>query len=126
MKKLFVKIKDKILSFIKWLWAECKDWHTLVLLAVVCLVIGLPVWGGYLVGLVFRWEWAFWVATVTWGFWMLPGAPFFTVSVTVTLAIKRIYEKRQEKKRKKMQDPPSEDHSDPTPHPAETPNDRDA
>ena len=98
MKKLLIRIKEKILSFIKWIWAECKDWRTLVLLGIVCLVLGLPVWGGYLLGLLFRWEWAFWDATVAWCFWMLPGAPYFALSVSITLAIKRIFEKRHAKR----------------------------
>ncbi len=104
MKKLYEKAKTKLIGFIKWLWRECKDWHTLALLAVVCAVLGLPVWLGYLLGFIFGWEWAFVVATAMWAFWMLPGAPFFALSVSITLAIKRVYEKRQRKKRKTISD----------------------
>lgn len=103
MKKLFDKIKIKVINFFKWVWSECKDWHTLVLLAVVCLVLGLPVWLGVLLGFLFSWEWAFWVAGIFWGFWMLPGAPFFALSVSVTLGIKKIFEKATERKAKKQE-----------------------
>lgn len=101
MKKLFLKIKKTVINFFKWVWSECKDWRTIVLLGFVCLVLGLPVWGGYLLSLIFGWEWAFVVASVVWAFWMLPGAPFFALSVSITLAIKRVYEKWTEKKKEK-------------------------
>lgn len=93
MKKLINKIWNKTKNFLLWVWHECKDWKTLVLLGIVCLVIGLPVWCGYLLFLVFHWSWAFWVASICWAFWMLPGAPFFALCVSITLIIKKIYEK---------------------------------
>jgi len=99
MRKLYEKAKQKLINFIKWLWRECKDWHTIALLGVVCAVLGLPVWLGYLLFLIFGWEWAFIVATAMWAFWMMPGAPFFALSVSITLAIKRIYQKRQRKRK---------------------------
>ena len=99
MKKWIAKITNTAKDFFKWVWMECKDWRTIVLLGIVCAVLGLPVWCGYLLGLLFDWGWAYLVATVTWGIWMLPGAPFFALSVSITLAIKRLYEKRIEKRR---------------------------
>ncbi len=53
MKKLIKKILEKTKDFLLWVWEECKDWKTLVLLGIVCVVIGLPVWGGVLV--LIRW-----------------------------------------------------------------------
>lgn len=96
LKTWIIKLKDKSIEFLKWVWKEVKDWRTLVLLAVVCLVVSLPVWGCYLLGYIFKWEWAFWVATAMWGFWMLPGAPFWALSISITLAIKKIYQKKKE------------------------------
>ena len=101
MRKLIRKLWNKALDFFKWVWSECKDWRTLVLLGIVCLVLGLPVWGGYLVGFLFHWEWAFWVATVAWAFWMLPGAPYFALCVSITLVIKRLFERAAGKKKSK-------------------------
>ncbi|MBQ8409431.1 MAG: hypothetical protein IJY39_11285 [Clostridia bacterium] len=98
MKKLFLKIKSTVVNFFKWVWRECKDWRTIALLALVCIVIGSPVWVGYLLGILFGWEWAIVAATVAWGFWMLPGAPYFALCVSVTLAIKRIYQRWRKKK----------------------------
>ena len=97
LKTWIVKLKDKGIEFLKWVWKEVKDWRTLVLLAVVCVVVSLPVWGCYLLGYIFKWEWAFWVATAMWGFWMLPGAPFWALSISITLAIKKIYQKKKAK-----------------------------
>ena len=97
IRRLWAKAKD----FLLWVWNECKDWRTLALLGIVCLAVGFPVWAGYLVGFLFHWEWALWVATICWGFWMLPGAPFITLCVTITLLIKRFFEKRRKNQRNK-------------------------
>jgi len=108
VKKLWNKIKTAVVHFVKWLWSECKDWHTLALFGVVCLVLSLPVWLCYLLGFIFHWEWAFWVATAIWGFWMLPGAPFFALAVSITLGIKRLWERKQEKKASNDEESPEE------------------
>ena len=97
MKRLFNWAKKKIIDFLKWIWQECKDWRTFVLLVIVCIVIGFPVWGGYLLYFITGWEWALIVATALLAFWWLPGAPYFAVCVAVTLAIKRFFERRKEK-----------------------------
>ncbi len=94
MKKLLTKVKEGILNFLKWLWMECKDWHTLVLFVVVCLTLSFPIWLGYILGFIFKWKWAFWVSSLIWGIWMLPGAPFFALSISITLGLKRLYEKK--------------------------------
>lgn len=99
MKKLFAKSKAKIITFLKWVWMECKDWRTIVLLGIVCLTLSLPIWLGYALGFIFKWSWAFWVATAVWGVWMLPGAPFFALAVSITLGIKRLYDKRHKNKK---------------------------
>ncbi|MBQ8912213.1 MAG: hypothetical protein IJW00_09855 [Clostridia bacterium] len=98
MKKLIKKILNKVKEFFKWVWKECKDWHTLVLLGIVCLVLSSPIWICYILGFIFDWAWAFWVATAVWGFWMLPGAPFFALSISITLAIKKIVQKVRKKR----------------------------
>lgn len=97
MKRLFNWAKKKLIDFVKWLWQECKDWRTFVLLVIVCVVIGSPVWGGYLLYFITHWEWALIVSTALLAFWWLPGAPYFAVCVAVTLAIKRFFERRAEK-----------------------------
>ena len=98
MKKLFNLIWHKITEFFGWLWRECRSWQTLLLLAVVCLVVGSPVWVCGLLWLLFHWNWAFVAATALLAFWWLPGTPYFVLCVSITLVIKRIFEKREKKK----------------------------
>ena len=98
MKKFFKKIINKFISFLKWVWGECKNWRTLLLLGIVSLVLSSPIWVFYILGFVFKWDWAIWVATGVWGFWMLPGAPFFALAISITLAIKKIAQKVRVKK----------------------------
>ena len=101
MIKLIKKLINMTINFFKWLWSECKDWHTLVLLGIVSLVLSFPIWMGYIVGLIFDLPWAIVAATTVWGFWMLPGAPFFALAISITLAIKKIFKKIKERKARK-------------------------
>ena len=110
MKKLIKKIINTVLSFFKWVWSECKDWRTLILLGVVSLVMSAPIWILGILYFVFHWQWALVAGLAVWGFWMLPGAPFFALAVSVTLAIKKIAQKvRKRKKEKLLEKQPSEE-----------------
>jgi len=100
MKRFFNWAKNKIVNFIKWLWRECKDWRTFVLLVIVCIVVGAPVWISGLLGILFNWAWAWAVFAALLAFWWLPGVPYFALCVAVTLAIKRFFEKKTAKKAK--------------------------
>ena len=97
IKRLFNFAIKKLVEFIGWIWHECKDIRTFILLVIVCLVIGAPVWVGYLLYFITGWGWTLAVATALLAFWWLPGAPYFAVCVAVTLAIKRFFEKKVEK-----------------------------
>ena len=101
MKKLYLKIKNKVVDFFKWVWKECRDWRTILLLGVVCLVLSAPIWVLYLLSILFHWQWAFIAATVIWAFWMLPGAPFFAIAVSITLGIRKLVESRRKKRKQK-------------------------
>lgn len=100
MKRFFNWAKNKIVNFIKWLWRECKDWRTFVLLVIVCIVVGAPVWISGLLGILFNWAWAWAVFAALLAFWWLPGVPYFALCVAITLAIKRFFEKKTAKKAK--------------------------
>ncbi|MBQ7828695.1 MAG: hypothetical protein IJ345_00280 [Clostridia bacterium] len=104
MKRFFNWAKNKIVNFIKWLWQECKDWRTFVLLVIVCIVVGAPVWISGLLGILFNWAWAWAVFAALLAFWWLPGVPYFALCVAVTLAIKRFFEKRAEKRLKQAKE----------------------
>lgn len=56
--KMITKLKDKFIHFFRWIWKECKDVRTFILLMIVSAVVYSPVWGGYLLSALFGWEWA--------------------------------------------------------------------
>lgn len=101
MKRLFNWLKNKIINFLRWIWQECKDWRTIVLLVFVILVVYSPVWVGYLLFWIFRWKWAIVFATASLAFWAGPFSPFFVLCVSITLGIKRFFSKCKRKLNKK-------------------------
>ena len=98
MKKIFNWIKNKIVNFLRWIWQECKDWRTLVLLLFVIIIVYSPVWVGYLLFFIFKWQWALVLATACLAFWVGPFSPFFVLCVSITLGIKKIFSKIKRKK----------------------------
>jgi len=91
-------MKQKIKNFFMWIWEECKDWHTIVMLAVVIVVMYSPVWGGYLLHAIFGWKWCSAVSTAVLVFWAGPFTPFFPVCVGITLSIKKAFSKFKQRK----------------------------
>ena len=89
LKQWITKLIKKLIDFIKWVWKECCNWQTILLYGAVCAVIGAPVWVLAIIGLIFHWTWALWLAGLGFAFWMLPGTPFMMICLTVTLVIKR-------------------------------------
>ncbi|MCI7510861.1 MAG: hypothetical protein MSB05_02210 [Firmicutes bacterium] len=91
------KLKDKFINFCRWVWSECKDVKTFLLLLVVIAVVYSPVWGGYLLSAIFGWTWASVMASTCLVFWAGPFTPFFPICIAITLAIKRWSERRKNK-----------------------------
>ncbi len=91
-------VKQKAINLWDWLKNECKDWKTLIVLICVIVVMYAPVWGGYLLYYIFKWNWCLVMASVTLAFWFGPLTPFFPLCIAITLSIKKIM---QVKKRKK-------------------------
>ena len=83
------KLKDKFIRFCRWVWQECKDTKTFLLLLMVIAVVYSPVWGGYLLHAIFGWKWASIMASACLVFWAGPFTPFFPICVGITLSIKR-------------------------------------
>ena len=100
MKKLINWAWTKAVNFVKWVWRECRNWQTLILLALVCIVVGAPVWVCGLLWLLFGWTWAGVVCAALLAFWWLPGMPYFAVCVSITLVIKRLFGKYKRKQSK--------------------------
>lgn len=103
-KSLFIKWKDKLIGFCKWVWEECKDWHTLALLFAVVVIMYTPVWGGYLLHIIFKIKWGSVVATAYMAFWAGPFTPFFPLCIAITFSIKKLYEKITGKKLGKIRE----------------------
>lgn len=93
IKSFFTKMKIKFINFCKWVWSECKDWHTVVIFAVVVVVMYTPVWGGYLCHALFGKKWFSVLATTYLAFWAGPFTPYFPLCIAITLGIKRLIEK---------------------------------
>ena len=94
---MFRKLWEKVKAFFRWILDECRDWRTVVLLIAVVAAVYSPVWVGYLLKLIFGWNWAAVMATAMLVFWAGPFTPFFPVCVALTLAIKKCWEKRKKK-----------------------------
>ena len=92
------KLKDKFIRFCRWVWQECKDAKTFLLLLLVIAVVYSPVWGGYLLYAVFGWKWASVMASACLVFWAGPFTPFFPICIGITLSIKRRVKRQTEMK----------------------------
>ena len=89
-------------DFLRWIWAQCKDWKTVVLLGIVSLVLYSPAIVGWIIGFLFGWDWAWVTATLYAAFWLGPGSPFFLIAVTATLAIKGFFGRLRNRGREKQ------------------------
>lgn len=98
------RIKVIIKNFVKWLITELKDWHTFVIFLIVSLVLSSEVWLLYLLGLILNKPVLLGIASTCWLFWLGPGTPFLSLSLFISLSIKRGMEKRKEKKEKKEEE----------------------
>ncbi len=96
IKGLYEIIKNKIIKFVKWVVAECKNWHTILLLLVVAAVLFTPAWGGFIVGLLFDWQWGYVLATATVAVLIGP-VPFWVISIAITLGIKKLFQRKHKK-----------------------------
>ena len=73
---MFRKLWEKVKAFFRWILDECRDWRTVVLLIAVVAAVYSPVWVGYLLKLIFGWQWAAVMATAVLVFW---AGPFYPV-----------------------------------------------
>lgn len=83
-------VKEKSIDIFIWLKEECKDWKTFLILICVIIVLHIPVWGGYLLYFLFKWNWCLAMANFLIVFWMGPFTPFFPLAIAITLSIKKI------------------------------------
>ncbi len=95
IRRIYNRTKEKTKNFLKWIWHECKDKRTIALLMVVITIVYSPVWLGYIMHWIFGWNWAGIVATAMLAFWAGPFSPFFFICISITLGIKRLFEKKE-------------------------------
>ena len=86
----------------KWLWLNIKDWRTALIFGIVVLVVSIEVWLPYLIGLI---TWGSTLSKVMmsvgsscWLFWLAPGTPFIIICIGITMGIKELFNKIEEKK----------------------------
>lgn len=100
MKEKMQSLIEKFKKFCEWIWSECKDWHTLVLFIIIVVIMYTPVWGGYLIHLIFKKPWGSVMATAYLAFWAGPFTPYFPLCIAITLGIKKLFEKIKSKRKK--------------------------
>lgn len=93
---------NKTKSLFKWLWTQLKDWHNLVIFAIVFLIVSCEVWVPYIIYFVSGNEWWLAVGSACWAFWLLPLTPFLPLCIAITLAVRRILDKIKERHREKQ------------------------
>lgn len=99
-----IKLKKENKKEIKlwdWIREECKDWRTFVIFFIVSFILYAPTWGGYLYYFILKSKWAFSMASVYAAFWLGPFTPFWPICIAITLGIKRLMEKKENKNNKK-------------------------
>ena len=79
-----ISIKQKVIDIWNWLKKECKDWKTLLVFMCVVIIMYTPVWLGYLLYFMFKWNWCLVMASVTAAFWFGPLTPFFPLCIGIT------------------------------------------
>lgn len=87
-------------EFLRWIWSQCKDWKTVVLLVVVAIVMYSPAIVGWVLFFIFGWDWGWITATAYTAFWLGPFSPFFAICIAITLSIKRLMQVITRKKNK--------------------------
>lgn len=90
-------LKKKTKNLFIWLKNECKDWRTFFVLICVIAIMYAPVWGGYLLYYIFRWNWCLVLASLTLTFWFGPFTPFFPLCIAITLSIKKLIQVKNKK-----------------------------
>ena len=92
------KLKRKIINFFKWIWTQLKDWHNLVILLFVLLVLTSPIWVCGILGFIYDSATLLGIAGGYFAFWLGPITPFWPLSITLTLLIRKGIEKIDAKK----------------------------
>ncbi len=88
MRRIIDQTTQKIKELLQWIWKECRDWRTAVILVCVMAAVYSPVWGGYLLHALFGWSAGSVIASTCLLFWAGPFTPFFPLCIAITMALK--------------------------------------
>lgn len=92
-----------LISFpFKWLWLNIRDWRTALIFVTVVLIVSIEVWLPYLIGII-TWGSAlskimFGIGSTCWLFWLGPGTPFIIICIGITIGVKELFNRIEEKK----------------------------
>ena len=86
----------------KWLWLNIRDWRTALIFLIVVLVVGSEVWVPYLLGLI-TWgtdfsKWMIGIGSTCWLVWLGPGTPFLVICIGITIGVKELFNKIEERR----------------------------
>ena len=90
----------------KWIFINIRDWRTALIFVIVFLLVSSEVWIPYLIGFI-GWNneplriTMFSVGSACWLFWAGPGTPFLVICIGLTIAIKGVFNKIKERKKRK-------------------------
>ena len=98
-KELLSDMNEKeFTEYFKRLFKEYFSWKTVVLFILVVLLIGSEVWVPMALGFIFDKTWLIGVGSSCWGFWLLPGTPFFPFCAALTIGIRKLQIRRKQQK----------------------------
>jgi len=88
-----------------WIWYNLRDWRTLLIFGIVCLVVSCEVWIPYLIGFIVGSKTPLGISMISvgsacWIWWMLPGTPFIPLCIVITIGIKAFFNKMKERNKK--------------------------
>ena len=76
------------------------NWKTMLLFFIVMTVISCEVWVPYLIYFITGSEWWLGIGSACWLFWLGPGTPFIELCIAITLWIRGLMIRRNERRRK--------------------------
>ncbi len=88
-----------------WIWINIRDYRTAIIFVIVFIIVSSEVWVPYLIGAIFWNNEAlrismFSFGSACWLFWLGPGTPFLVVCISLTIAVKGIFNKIKARKNK--------------------------
>lgn len=81
-----------------WLWANIRDWRTAVIFVLTFITLSVEVWLPYLIYFITGSAWWLGIGSACWLFWLGPGTPFLPLCICITIGIKALFNKINNKK----------------------------